>query len=109
MMLDFWLFGNGHGLKSPRASDKFYWLVCETSNKGKFYNWSGWYGSQLSCFQWTHPKCAERRRLMGRDFRCTGSRRKFIRVRTTWTFDPSNNLDEANTEIRQLESELNKL
>lgn len=60
--LDFKLFGNGFGLKSPYFDDVFYWL------DGRFYNWIGGFGAQLQSIEWRLPKPGTRRTLAGREF-----------------------------------------
>lgn len=98
--LDHLIFGNGHGLKSPYFDDRYYWL------NGQFYTWSGWLGSQLQSFQWTHPRGGEVRKLAGRDYRVFQSVRRGLRVRVTWATRLPDNLDAANALLRKIQLEL---
>lgn len=101
--LDFWIFGNGHGLGAPFWDGRFYWL------SGEFYTYSAGHGAQLTSFQWTHPKAGETRRLCGRDFVPFHSSRSWGRVRVSWSWtDLPDDIDEANAELRQLERELGR-
>ena len=102
LWLDFWLFGNGHGLKSPHFDDVFYW------QNGRLYTWNGWYGSQLQSFQWRKPKPGETRFISGREFVVSERTRKWFRVRCTWRLkDLPRPLDGANVILRELQNELN--
>ena len=74
MMLNFLLFGNGHGLKSPFFDDKFYWLVdvkrkSRASKNGRFYKWIGGFGAQLESIEWRKPDIGQRRVLFGHEFK----------------------------------------
>lgn len=89
MALDFLLFGSGHGLAAPFFSQPFYWLIdthrdCGASRNGAFYTYNGGFGSQLTSFQWRHPRAQERRRLAGMDFQPFNSTRRWLRVRVSW-------------------------
>jgi hypothetical protein len=109
MKLDFLIFGKGHGLAQPWASGAFYWLV-QPDGRGAFYHWDGWFGAQLSSFQWTHPNSGERRSfdaLDGRVFRPAHSERCLGRVRVAWALvDLPPNTDEANKALHALKSAL---
>lgn len=78
LWLDFKLFGNGHGMKSPYCDDTFYWL------SGKFYRWIGGFGAQIQSFEWFAPKAGTRRCLFGNEFVVFSVSRKFLRVETSW-------------------------
>lgn len=78
LWLDFILFGNGRGLKSPYCDDKFYWL------RGNLYHWIGGFGAQLGSFEWFSPKAGTTRRLAGQEFTVFSVQRKFLRVRVSW-------------------------
>lgn len=82
--LDFAIFGNGCGLGAPYFSQVFYWLVDSNTEKGTFYTWCGWFGSQLQSFQWFHPIPGEERILAGVRFRPFTSTRRWFRVRVAW-------------------------
>jgi hypothetical protein len=118
LWLDHKIFGSGYGLKSPFWDDKYYWL------SGGLYTWSGWYGSQLQSFQWSHPKPGESRKLLGREFRPFLSNREFMwlwrdkifaiplpisRVRVSWSCDLPEDLNEANAALHAMQKELNQL
>jgi len=83
--LDFLIFGNGKGLGAPFFSQRFYWLVDRHTGRGAFYTWSGWFGSQLASFQWTHPNAGEERVLGGLPFRPFHSNRRWGRVNVAWS------------------------
>ncbi len=83
-VLDFAIFGDGHGMGAPYFSQTFYWLVDGFTERGTFYTWSGWFGSQLQSFQWTHPNAGEERLLAGKRFRPFQSHRQWGRVRVSW-------------------------
>jgi hypothetical protein len=76
--LDFLIFGNGRGLKSPYFDDVFYWL------NGRFYTWIGGFGAQLQSFEWLAPKAGTRRRLAGRDFVVFSVNRRWLKVSVAW-------------------------
>lgn len=111
--LDHLIFGNGYGLKSPYWDDNYYWL------SGELYTWCGWYGAQLSSFQWRHPKAGERRKLLGREFRALHSTRDFLwlwiiplpicRVRVAWSCNLPKGLDEANAELHAMQKQIARL
>lgn len=116
--LDHLIFGNGFGLKSPYFDDQYYWLG---GRRGQLYTWNGWYGAQFQSFQWRHPKAGERRQLLGREFRALHSRRGFLwlgreyifgfplpicRVRVAWSCSLPDGIDDANAELRKMQSEL---
>lgn len=109
--LDWWIFGNGWGMKSPYCDDRFYWLV-DTSKgreigKGAFYRATYGFGAQLQSIQWTHPKPGETRRLCGRNFRPFQSHRRWGRVEVSWAMKLPAGIDEANGALRHLEIDLN--
>lgn len=112
--LDWWIFGNGWGMKSPYCDDRFYWLVDTThgreNGKGAFYRAGFGYGAQLSSIQWTHPKPGETRKLCGRIFRPFASRRQWGRVEVSWAMTglPSD-IMEARAAILHLQSDLNSV
>lgn len=95
--LDHLIFGNGHGMATPYCDGAFYWLG------GELYHWSGWFGAQLTSYQWTHPRPGERRILSGVTFRPFRSERSWGRVRVAWSAErvPSG-LEEANAWLRAL-------
>lgn len=100
LWLDFLLFGNGNGLKSPHCDDKIYWLA------GKMYWWIGGFGAQLKSFEWSVVPTGTRRRLCGKDFVVFQARRRFVRVETSWTLAQSQTLTiEA---IRELKEHLDR-
>lgn len=102
--LDHFIFGNGYGLKTPYFNDAYYWL------SGELYKYNGWLGSQFSSFQWTHPKPHERRILLGREFKPGYSERRIGRVIVSWCMsDMSDDISEAQEQIRVLKSELDRL
>lgn len=108
--LDWWIFGNGWGMKSPYCDDTFYWLV-DTScgrrkGRGAFYRGSFGYGAQLQSIQWTHPKPGEQRILCGRRFRPFRSTRKWGRVEVSWAMDLPRDLNEAREALAHLERDL---
>ena len=87
LWLDFKIFGSGCGLGAPFWSQPFYWLVDANTEKGTFYTWSGWFGSQLMSFQWRHPLPQEERVLAGKRFRPFMSNRRLGRVEVKWKCD----------------------
>jgi hypothetical protein len=100
--LDLLIFGNGHGLAQPFHDGRFYWL------SGQLYTFHGWYGAQLTSFQWLHPKPGERRTLAGYEFRPFMSHRQGLRVRVSWkatALPPT--LGEAGRFLRELQHKLN--
>lgn len=107
MWLDHLIYGNGHGLGSPRFDGRFYWLVDRLTKRGEVYSWSGWFGAQLQSFQWTHPNAGERRVLCGHDFKPFASSRRLFRVRVSWALcrKPGDVL-ECNEFLRDFERKL---
>jgi hypothetical protein len=101
--LDFLIFGRGYGLAQPRFDGRFYWL------SGQFYTFIGGLGAQLQSFQWRHPRPGESRRLAGRDYRPFNSRRQGLRVSVSWATRLPSDLNEANAEIRKIETELGRV
>lgn len=79
--LDWWLFGNGHGLGSPYFNDTFYWL------NGRFYTWIGGFGAQLQSIEWFAPRIGDSRRINGIKFVPFNCTRKGPRVRISWAVD----------------------
>lgn len=99
--LDHLVFGNGHGLGAPCWDSVYYWL------DGEMYTFSGGHGAQLHSIQWTHPKPGERRKLVGRDFVAFNSLRRWGRVQVSWSMvNLSQDMDEANQELRRLRKDL---
>lgn len=76
--LDWKLFGNGHGMASPYFDDVFYWL------DGRFYQFFGGLGAQLTSIEWFAPKAGTRRRLCGRELVVFSTTRCWVRVRVSW-------------------------
>jgi len=72
--------GNGFGIAQPFFDGAFYWI------DGELYHVTGWFGSQLVSWQWTHPNASETRRLIGREFRPTRSTRRSGLVEVSWSF-----------------------
>lgn len=99
-ILDFRIFGNGHGFGAPYFDQPFYWL------RGQFYTFMHGFGAQLHSVQWTHPKAGERRKICGVEFRPFSSRRKWGRVMVSWCTTLPENIDEANDWLRQFEAHL---
>lgn len=104
--LDFWLFGNGHGMAAPYSSQGFYWLVDTLSGRGRMYTWIGGLGAQLQSFEWLTPKPGTCRRIKGRDFRPFNARRNGLRVRVSWATSLPHDLDEQHAAIRSLKADL---
>jgi hypothetical protein len=101
LWLDFLIFGNGKGMKSPCCDDVFYWL------NGRLYTWIGGFGAQLRSFEWFAPKAGTRRRLAGRDFVVFSVSRSWIRVDVTWAVCQDNPI--TIEELRDLRRSLGKL
>lgn len=102
--IDLFIFGNGHGLKSPYSDDVFYWL------SGESYTFFYGLGAQLNSFQWLHPRPGERRKLAGREFVAFNSRRRWIRVSVSWAMtDMPDDLDEMHKKIRKLSADLKEI
>jgi len=112
LALDFLIFGNGYGLKSPLNDDLFFWLVDtkpagREGGRGSLYNWIGGLGAQLRNRQWRMPKPGERRRLAGHEFVAFNAWRQWVRVDVSWALvDLPKDLDEAHAAIRQLKADL---
>lgn len=107
--LDHLIYGSGHGLATPFWDGRFYWLVDQKTKRGELYTWSGWFGSQLQSFQWTHPNAGERRTLAGHDFKPFHSTRTWFRVRVAWALTRTpESVDECNKFLRELEPKLGK-
>jgi hypothetical protein len=112
LWLDFKIFGDGNGLKSPYFDDTFHWMV-DTSRgraggKGTLYNWIGGHGAQFRSREWRMPRPGTRRRLRGRDYVVFGAERRWlVRVEVWWALArlPSD-LEEANILLRQIKREL---
>jgi len=105
--LDFWLFGNGHGLAQPHWDGVYYWLVDRDSRVGRFYTFSGWFGSQLQSIEWLTPRPGTRRTLKGREFVVFSAVRAGPRVRVSWAMTRMpKDLNEANAAIRQFGADL---
>lgn len=102
--LDHWIFGNGHGFKSPFWDNRFLWL------DGELYTFNGWLGAQLHSVQWTHPKAQEERLLNGLRFRPFSSHRKWGRVYVSWRWaDLPMPLPRSNLALEELRSSLLEL
>jgi hypothetical protein len=101
LWLDFLIFGNGRGMKSPYSDDVFYWL------SGRLYTWIGGFGAQLRSFEWFAPKAGSRRRLVGREFVVFGVSRRWLRVDVSWAVYQHHPI--TIEELRELESSLGKL
>jgi hypothetical protein len=114
LALDFLLFGNGYGLKSPYFDDLFFWLVDtmpagRKAGRGALYNWIGGLGAQLRNRQWRMPQPGERRRLAGHEFVVFNASRTLLRVDVSWALvGLPKGLDEAHAVIRQLEADLHR-
>lgn len=105
--LDFWLFGNGHGLAQPHLDGVYYWLVDRETGKGRFYTQSGWFGAQLQSIEWLTPRPGTRRKLKGREFVVFSAERSGPRVRVSWAMTRMpKDIDEANAAIRSLKADL---
>lgn len=98
--LDWMLFGNGFGMKSPFFDDTFFWLNDlnfprnRKGRHGNFYRWSGGFGAQLHSIEWRMPKPGTRRYLFGHEFVVFSARRKFIRVECSWALATSKSITE---------------
>ena len=104
LFLDHWIFGNGHGMKSPFCDNKFYWL------NGRIYTWIGGLGAQLSSHEWRIPKPGTQRVLNKRRYTVFGARSKWFRKEVSWAVvDLPENLYEAPAFIRKIKSELDRL
>ena len=114
LWLDHLIFGNGHGMASPYFDNRFFWLVDtlrkdRSGRNGRLYNWIGGLGAQLTSWEWTAPKAGTRRRLAGREFKIFSTERHGLRVECSWCLARlSENLDAANSEIRDTERELGR-
>lgn len=109
--LDWMLFGNGYGMKSPYCDDIFYWLHdytdSNTRQRGCFYQWIGGFGAQLTSREWRMPKPGTRRRIAGRNFVVFQASRRLLRVEVSWAMvDLPKDIDEANAAIRSLKGDL---
>lgn len=100
--LDWLLWGNGHGYKSPSCNDVFYWI------DGRWYNTTGWFGCQIWNIQWTRPPAGTKREILGRDFEIFRTERRFLRVACYWSMVGINRLtiDDSNAEINKFRQEL---
>lgn len=111
MWLDFKIFGNGHGLKSPYFDDKFYWLVDTESEErkaknGNFYNWIGGFGAQIVSREWRMIPAGTTRTLAGMKFRIFQCSRNGIRCEASWKIAQSNtpSIEEIAEIKRRIES-----
>lgn len=88
-------------MKSPYFDNHFYWLA------GELYTFNGWFGAQLTSFQWTHPRPQERRELSGYRFAPFNSYRRRGRVMVTWSCEtlPSDTA-EALTYLKKMEHDI---
>ncbi len=114
LVLDHWIFGNGHGMKSPYFDDKFYWLTdggralpgaSGGGESGQLYTFMPGLGAQLHSYQWTHPNAGEERMLLGRRFRPLHSTRRWGRVEVAWAMQGPKDIDA----IRLLKTDLDNL
>lgn len=111
--LDWLLFGDGHGMRSPFFDDVFYWLK-DTSERqrknaeGRFYRSSGGLGAQLYSIEWRMPCPGTRRVLSGHEFRVFHARRKWLRVEVSWAMTGLGrlSLDEQNAAIADMRAKL---
>lgn len=118
LTLDQWIFGSGHGLKSPYFDDIYFWLVDTSASQGggkrsaangQRYTWIGGLGAQLRSFEWRTPKPGTRRLLAGREFVVFNASRRGLRVDVAWKLvDLPRPLDEANAAIRELSALLHQ-
>lgn len=114
LTLDQWIFGNGHGLKSPYFDDIYLWLVDtkpaeRSGSNGRRYTWIGGIGAQLRSFEWRVPKPGTRRILAGREFVVFNATRRGLRVDVSWALvGLPRSLDEANAAIRELSALLHQ-
>lgn len=108
--LDFWLFGNGHGLAQPYFDGRFFWLVDTAegreAGRGRLYKFFGGHGAQLRSIEWFMPHPGERRRLAGETFTVFQAHRKGPRVEVSWSMRLPDGIDAANAKIRALEHRL---
>lgn len=112
LALDHMIFGNGFGDAAPYHDQRYYWLV-DTLRKerdgrnGQLYQWSGWFGAQLTSRQWAHPRAGERRRLAGREFVVFSSTRRWFRVEVAWRLvGLPKDLNDANAMLSDLKRDL---
>lgn len=99
--LDFYLFGNGHGMAAPHGDQRFYWLG------GRPYTWIGGSDAQLASFEWLTPKPGTTREISGRRYRVHTAERCGPRVRVTWRLlDLPHEIEDANKVLPQIEDEL---
>lgn len=84
--LDFLIFGGGRGLAFKTDNDTYYWLRDDNKRHATpmFYKWDGWYGSQLTSFEWHAPKVGDQRKLIGYDFIPTHYHRRWFRYQISW-------------------------
>lgn len=101
--IDHLLFGNGHGLGSPKADVVYYWL------SGRFYQRFGWHGSQLVSYEWRRPKPGTVRRILGREFRVFHAKRRLVRWRISWTMPLTGDMEADNALIRELDADLRRI
>lgn len=97
--LDFKIFGSGFGMGQPFFDGSLHWLVDTADgerthrSRGDFYlAHPGYFGAQLTSFQWRVPKPGERRKLLGMDFVVfqVGRGRWPIRWRVSWALWTNN-------------------
>lgn len=104
--LDWMIFGNGHGMKSPHWDDTFYWLH-DQFKQGRFYSWVGGLGAQLTSREWRMPRPGTRRQLAGREFVVFQASRRWFRVEVSWAMVRlPEDIDEAHAAIRDLKRDL---
>ena len=78
MLIDFWIFGNGHGIAAPRSNQVFLWM------SGRFYTWIGGFGAQLQSFEWRCPRPGTRRILKSLEFEVFDASRRWFKWRVSW-------------------------
>lgn len=107
-LIDRLIYGSGRGLRMPLFDQRIYWLVDRNTQRGDFYTWSGWFGSQIQSFQWRIPKSREERVLSGVRFRLFGWTKTWGRVRVSWCIEglDAQNIETANKWLHALEQRL---
>lgn len=105
--LDHLIFGNGFGLISPSFDDAYFWIVNtwndelglsmgRSESRGELYKLThAPNGLGLTSIQWSHPKCNERRELLGYRFKPFYSKRVYGRVLVDWEICNPNDSQKA--------------
>lgn len=106
MFLDWFLFGNGHGMGSPFFDDVFYWLkdlsrFSRGKAPGNFYRWSFGFGAQMHSYEWFAPPAGTRRKLFGHEFVVFQVKRRWVRVEVSWALARPPETAEAIREIHR--------